>query len=201
VQQSVVVEVEKDGGLRVSDVRESGLRGDVFEGAVALVAEEDVAAARAGDEEVEVAVVVVIHEGGGDAHAIAEADAGFVGDFLEGAVAVIAAQGVAAELIAEIDVVVAVAVEIADRQTATVIVKVDLEGFALLIGQERHAELQADLVGAFTKRMRGSIRGRRCPRSITLANDPSGHSHNYNADKHDEEFGALGHCLSLSLKN
>jgi len=70
--------------------------------------------ADAGDEQVGPAVVVVIAEGSADADAIANGDAGFRCDLLEGAVALVAIQRVGAELVGEIDVVVTVAIEVGE---------------------------------------------------------------------------------------
>src|SRR5205823_6490251 len=120
----------------------------------ALVAEQHVAAARAGDEQIELAVVVVIDPGRADADAIAQADASLLGDVLEGPVALVAEEGALAELVAEEDVVVPVAVEVADGQAATVVVEVDLEGFALLVREEVHAEVEADFLSDVDERRR-----------------------------------------------
>ncbi len=117
---------------------EAGLAGDVFEGAVAAVAKEDVAAARAGDEQVLASVVFIIGPRGAHADAVAEADAGLLRHILEGAVALVAIEDVTAQLVAEVNVVLAVAVEVADRDAAAVVVEVDLELRALLAGQEVH---------------------------------------------------------------
>src|SRR5262249_46625913 len=76
---------------------------------------------------------------------------------LEGAVALVAIQAIAAKLIAEIDVVEAVAVEVADRHAAAVVVKIDLEGLALLVGQEGHAKVEAHLRGTFAEAALGRI--------------------------------------------
>ena len=91
VEPPVAVEVDEGGGdrpqravLRVA-AREAGGLGDVLEGAVAVVAEERVAA-QAGDEEVGVAVVVVV--AGGDAEVVAPpGHARRLGHVGEGAVA------------------------------------------------------------------------------------------------------------------
>jgi hypothetical protein len=151
VEQAVVVEVEEDGGLRVADVANPGAGGQVGEGAVAVVVEEHVAAARAGDEEVLVAVVVVVGKGGGHAHAVPEGHAGLVGHVLEGAIPLVAKERAGAQLIAEEDVVVAVAVVVPDGHAAAVVVQVDLEGLSLLAGQEGHAEVESRFPGPLEK--------------------------------------------------
>ena len=72
---------------RVLAAGDSGLRGDVGEGAIAIVAVEDVLAV-IGDEEIVAAVVVVV----ADADALSPAgvtEAGFGGDVGEGSVAIV----------------------------------------------------------------------------------------------------------------
>src|SRR5262249_36382655 len=124
---------------------------DVGEGAVAVVVKEDVAAAGAGDVEIGIAVVVVISEGGADADAVAERDAGLVGDIDERAVSLVLVELVGTELIEQIDVFVTVVVEIADRETAAVIIEVDLELLSLLVRKEVHVESEAGVACHFTK--------------------------------------------------
>src|SRR4051794_25490282 len=120
---------------------QAGLLGDILELASAQVAEQDVTAAGGGDEQVESAIVIVVGPGGGHADAVAQADAGPVGDVLEGAIALVAEKLVGAQLIEKINVVVAVAVEVADGHAAAVVVQVRLEVLPLFAGQEVHAEV------------------------------------------------------------
>src|SRR5262249_38054111 len=110
VEIPVVVVVEENRPLRVADMLQARRLGDLLEDAATLVAEEEVAAARAGDEQILAAVVPGVGEDGGDANAVAHANARLLRDVREAAVAVIAEQGIAAELIGEIDVVVTVAI-------------------------------------------------------------------------------------------
>src|SRR5262249_47199666 len=105
------------------------------------------ATASAGNEQVLLAVVVVIGPGGGNADAVAEADAGLLGYVCEGAVALVAVEGVFAQLVDEVNVVEAVAVEVTHGHTAAVVVQVHLEPLPLLFGQERHLEGQARFLG------------------------------------------------------
>ena len=148
VEVAVVVVVEEDGRLRMADVVQAGLLGDVGEGAVAVVAEQDVAAARAGHEQVLVAVVVVVGEGGGHADAVAQADAGLARSRPRRCRRPCCGTGRSGpSWLTEVDVVVAVAVEVADGDAAAVVVEVDLELLALLVGQEVHAEVDAGFLG------------------------------------------------------
>ena len=166
IELAVVVVVEEDGGLEVADPGEPGGRGDVLERAVAAVVEQHVAAPRAGHEQRLPAGVVVVGEGGPDADAVAKAHARLGGDVGEGAVAVVAEQGVGPQLVAEVDgvpadlvqkvdVFAAVVVVIADREAGAVIVEIDVEGLALFFGQEMHPERDSRFARAFLKSLAG----------------------------------------------
>ena len=83
VEEAIVIEVDPGGGGGPAAASGAGLRGDVGEGAVAVVVVEMVAAV-AGDVEVFVAVVVVISDR--YSHVVAYAlQAGLLGDIFEGA--------------------------------------------------------------------------------------------------------------------
>jgi hypothetical protein len=146
-----------------------GLGRDVGEGAIAVVAEEHVAAARARHVQVRLAVVVVVHPGRGHADAVAQRHAGLGGDLLEGAVPLVAVQGIRVQLVAEVNIVQAVAVEVADRNAAAVVVEVDLERLALLVGEEAHPPRQPHFRGALAGQL-----GSRILRRIGLMPSPVG---------------------------
>src|SRR5262249_9293806 len=147
IEKTVVVVVEEDSGLGVARrlKRQPGLLGHILELAVAQILEEDIAAARAGDEKVLPAVAVVVGPSSGDADAIAQANAGLLGHVFKGAISLVAVEGAFAFLVAKEDIVVAVVVEIADRHAAAVVVEVGLELFALFVGEKRHAKRDAGL--------------------------------------------------------
>ncbi len=134
VQIAVAIVVEEAGAGGPAAAGDAGLFSDVGEGAVAVVAEQRVAA-EIGDVEVWIAVVVIV--AGGHAHAVvAVLHAGLFGDISEGAVAVVAVEAVPepgiglvgrgagghgilqAGPIDEIDVEPAVAVEVEQRDAA-----------------------------------------------------------------------------------
>ena len=152
VYGAVVVEVGEDGGGGAAGAAEAGLFRPVGEGLVAVVAPEDVGASAvggcAGDEEVEVAVVVVVDEDevGG---AIGRGDSGFFGDVGELAVAEIAEEEDAVAH-GEGEVGEAVVVEVARGAGYAV----SADGEAGLVGGERieaargGAAIGADGVGA-----------------------------------------------------
>src|SRR5437763_731931 len=100
----------------------SGLRRDIRELSVAVVAEEDVALPHAGDEQVGVAVVVDVGERGADTRAIADRDAGALGDVCEATAAEIAVQTVLANLVDEVEIEQSVAVDVGNRDRGTVVV-------------------------------------------------------------------------------
>src|SRR5437660_1069234 len=150
----------------MANVMQSDLFRDVLERAISSVAEQDVGGPRAAHEEVLAAVVVIVDECGRGADAVAEGDAGLFGDVLERPVALVAVQDIGTELVDEIDVVVPVAVVVADGNPAAVIVEVDLEGLALLAGQEAHSPRQAGLLGDVPEVLRflsGSLSGPQQP--------------------------------------
>ena len=88
VEPAVVVVVEPDGARRPAGRGDTGFVGDVGEGAVAVVLVER-AAPVGGDQDVWVAVVVVVGNGAAHPELAAAGDAGLVGDVGEGAVAVV----------------------------------------------------------------------------------------------------------------
>ena len=154
---------------------------NLLELAVAKILEEHVAAAGAGDEEVLAAVVVVIGPGGGDADAVAQADAGPLGHVLEGAVAFVFVEGALAELVAKEDIVVAVAVEIADRHAAAVIVQVRLELLPLLAGQKIHAKGNSRFLGALLETGRPPERRLSPAGPVDLGAKPIPNQHDHHA--------------------
>ena len=92
VEVAIPVVVEPGRGDAPQRLLEPRRSRDVGEGAVAVVAVEDVGAV-VQDVEIEIAVAVVVGRGG--AHAVAPvADAGLLGDVGERAVAVVAVEGV-----------------------------------------------------------------------------------------------------------
>ena len=93
---------------------DTGLRRDVRELAVAVVLEQDVALSDRGHEEIGIAVVVDVREGGADAGAVSDADARAVRDVLEAAAAQIAIEPVLADLIDEVQIQQAVAIDVRD---------------------------------------------------------------------------------------
>jgi hypothetical protein len=135
-------------------MRQTCLFGDVLEGSVAHVAEQDVAPACGSHEQIEATVVVIVDEGGSHANAREHAHAGLFRDIFEGAVALVAVEGTGPELVDEIDIVQAVAIEIADRDAAAVVVEVDLESLSLFVAEELHLPGDADLGGALAKTLR-----------------------------------------------
>src|SRR5712692_4976838 len=118
----------------MADVVEAGLLGDVLEMALAVILEEDVSAPHGRDVEVRVAVVVDVREGGRDADAILQCDAGLLGDVRELAVAEVPPELVAAELVDEVNVEQAVAVDIGHRDAVSVVVVVRLVVLAGVVG-------------------------------------------------------------------
>ena len=118
VEVAVVVDVEQLGAEpeRQEAGAEPGLLRDVFEQAVAAVLVERVQLlGEVGDEQLGKAVAIDV--AAVDAHARlrlavdVEADAGGIGDVLEGAVAVVAIEEIAHEIVGDVDVDVGVAVE------------------------------------------------------------------------------------------
>src|SRR4051794_9905504 len=90
VEIAVVVIVEEEGPLGVTDMLQARLLGGILERAVAPVAEEEVAAPRAGDVQVLQALVPGVGKDSSDADAVAHADACLGGHIGEGAVTVVA---------------------------------------------------------------------------------------------------------------
>ncbi len=86
------------------------------------------------------------------------------------------------ELVAKVDIVVAIAVEVADRHAAAVVVEIDLERLALFVGQEVHPPGDADLRGAFQKRPAPSVH-----RWPDLEYDPASNQGEANHDGTDQQ--------------
>jgi len=95
VWEAVVVEVGGGDGLAEGDAVDAGGVGDVFEGAVAAIVKELCGGFFVGDEEVEETVVVDVGPGGGLRGGDHVGQTALPGDVSEGAVAVIAQQGLA----------------------------------------------------------------------------------------------------------
>ena len=96
-----VVQIISDGNTHVRLLEailadgDTGVEGDLFEVAVAIVAVEVVRLAIVGDEEVELAIVVEVGPDGGETEEVLGiVDAGGFGDLGEGAVAVVAVERV-----------------------------------------------------------------------------------------------------------
>jgi hypothetical protein len=160
---------------------EAGFFGHILECAVSHVAEQDVAATGACDEQALSATIVVIGEGGGDTYPIAQPHAGPLGNILERPIAFVPVKCVGSELIHEVNIVMAITIVVADGHAAAVIVQVHLEFFPLLTRQKPHAEMDARLASQLAKAIlrrslvfRGRIKG--------LAPNPcreEDHSHDY----------------------
>src|SRR5207253_9987149 len=97
---------------------EPGLLRPLGEHAVAVVHEERDASAERADEQIEVAVTVDVGEHGARGMATGQRDAGPGRDVFEAGVAEVAVQGVRALVAREVDVGEAVAVHVAQRDTA-----------------------------------------------------------------------------------
>src|SRR5439155_20200308 len=97
------------------------------------------------DVEVLAAVVVDVSEDGRDADPVVKPDAGPLRDVREAAPAVVVVERVRPELVAEVDVVAAVAVVVGDGDARAVVVEIGLELLALLPGEERHLEVDPRL--------------------------------------------------------
>src|SRR5262249_39633589 len=93
----------------------------------------------------------VIAKNSAHANAVADSHACFLCDVGECAVAVVAIKCVWAELIDKIDVVVAVAVKIADGDAAAVVVQIYLEFRPLFAGKKRHPDAYSRLRRAFSE--------------------------------------------------
>ncbi len=133
VEQAVVVVVEEDGARGVADVVHARLLRDVLEVPVPVVLEEDVAAADRRDEQVHVAVVVDVREGGRDADPIGQRHARFLRDVPEPAVAEVLPELVAADLVDEVDVREAVPIHVGRRDPVAVVVVDGLVGLPRVV--------------------------------------------------------------------
>ena len=122
VEQAVVVVVEEDGAGGMAGVVHAGFPGDVPKVSAPVVFEEEVAAADGRDEEVLVAVVVGVREGGRDAHAVRQGHARLARDVPEAAVPDVLPELVAAELVDEVDVDETVAVHVGRGDPVAVVV-------------------------------------------------------------------------------
>ena len=142
VQESVVVVVEENGGLRVTDVFQAGRLGDVLQDAAALVLVKDIATAGARNEEVLVAIVVDIGERAAHANSVVQPDPDFLGHILEGPVTAIPKQAVGSELVQEKHVLVTVTVVVGNRHTTPVVVEIDLEGRSRFVGEKTHVKIE-----------------------------------------------------------
>ncbi len=172
----------------MADVAQARFPRSVLEGAVALVAEEEVAAAGAGDVQVLPAVVPRVGKDGGGADAVPHGDTGLVSHVGEGAVAVVAVQGIGPELVGEIDVVVTVAVEVGDGQAAAVVVQVAPELLPLLPRKEPHLEGDPRFLRPFVEAGRLASPGRIRP----LVVGPLSVAQNQEDDQAEGEQGSEG---------
>ena len=75
IQQSIAVVVEEDRGRGMADIFEAGLFRDVGEVTASIVDEQVVATANRRDEQIGVAIVIDVGEGGGHADQTREPDA------------------------------------------------------------------------------------------------------------------------------
>src|SRR5580765_3467294 len=126
---------------------ESSFFRDVPEFSVAVVLEQRVATANRRDEQIFIAVVVGIGERGRHADSIWQRDAGLAGDVLEPAPAQIPPELVAADLVDEVDVVQAIAVDVRNRDAGTVIV---MNGLVVLAGVFDDPVHERDAAGRLT---------------------------------------------------
>ncbi len=122
IEKAVIVVVEEESAGGMGDEAEAGFLGDVGEMAVAVVVEQDIAAAHGGDEEVRETVVINVRKSSADADPAGQADAGFLGDVLEFSTAEILPELVAADLVDEINVVEAVAINVSNGDAGAVVV-------------------------------------------------------------------------------
>src|SRR5262249_32976466 len=120
----------------------------------------------------------------------------------EGAVAVVAVQGIAAELIGEINVIETVAIKISNGQAAAVVIQVALEPFPLLSRKEHHLEGDARPNSVFVKAVLVWSIGPLGPLPVVLDQDNS--QSEGKQDHHDPGQGgklykgSLGHERSSS---
>jgi len=105
IEQAIVVVIEEKGARGMRGSGDASFAGDVAEVPVAVVFEEQIAAAHGGHEQVGVTVVIDVRKSGGDADKPRDAYARLRGDVLELAAAKILPKLVAAGLAQEVDVV------------------------------------------------------------------------------------------------
>jgi hypothetical protein len=137
-----------DGNLAKSLFR------DILESPIPLVAKQDITAARACDEQILMAVVIIIGKNGSNTNAVTQAHTSLFSDIDKCAIPFVLVQGIWSELIHKINVIRAVAVIVTHCDPTAVIVKVDLEPLSLFPVQELHAELDARGLGAFPEASR-----------------------------------------------
>ncbi len=144
VELAVLVVVEEEGARAVAGVGHAGRLADVAELAAAEVLEEGVAHAHGADEEVGVAVVVDVGEGGRDRDAVGHRHAGLFGDVGELAAAQVLPQLVRAELGDEVEVGPAVAVDVGGGEAVAVVV---VHRFVVAQGVVGREVLEGDAAG------------------------------------------------------
>src|ERR1700733_511868 len=106
----------------MGDEVNAGFFADVLEMAVPIVLEQNVTTANGGYEEILVSVIVYVGESGRDADPVSQADPGFLGDVPELAGAQVLPQLTASDLIDEVDIVEAVAVDVSHSGAVSVVV-------------------------------------------------------------------------------
>src|SRR4029453_15656724 len=122
IEQAVVVVVEENCARRVADMGDATRLRDVREMALSVVFEEDVSLADGADEQVLIAVVVDVGEGGRDPAPAGQGDTGLSRDIHKSAAADVLPKLVAATLIHKIDIGQSVAVHISRSDAAAVVV-------------------------------------------------------------------------------
>src|SRR4029077_20214397 len=137
---------------------QAGGRSDVLEGAVPPIVEQHVAAPGGGYVQVFPTVVVVVRERGSYENPAGEGHARLCGDVDERPVAHVAVQGVPAQLVEKVDVLAAVVVVIADRQSRPVIVQIDVELLALFLREVMHPKRDPGFLSALLKASHSSGR-------------------------------------------
>src|SRR5262245_36003908 len=115
----------------MADVSQAGFLSDIFEFAVSQVFEQNVAASGAGDKQALSTAIVVIGEGGHYADSISHPHSSLLRDIDKSAVAIVLVKSIPAELIEEINVIVAISVVIAYGHAGPMIIKVGFEILSL----------------------------------------------------------------------
>src|SRR5580704_5419554 len=116
----IVVKEESPGGMS-NQIKASFMR-NVLEMAMAIVLEENITFVHGGYEEILMPGVVDIAERGGNADAVLQAHAGLLRNVLKFSIAQISPEFVAAELIYEVDVVLAITIHIRYGNARAVVV-------------------------------------------------------------------------------